>query len=97
MVSNVNNNNNNNNINDNQDNINDNNINESNTNANVMSMVMVGLGGRGLNVTKRSADQVEKKWKTFPARQCLVYHLWVYYNRLSNDVSTCNASSSWNN
>ena len=58
MVSNVNNNNNNNNINDNQDNINDNNINESNTNANVMSMVMVGLGGRGLNVTKRSADVV---------------------------------------
>ena len=58
MVSNVNNNNNNNNINDNQDNINDNNINESNTNADVMSMVMVGLGGRGLNVTKRSTDMV---------------------------------------
>ena len=54
MVSNVNNNNNNNNINDNDSNANDDNINESNTNANVMSMVMVGLGGRAVNVTKRS-------------------------------------------
>ena len=44
----------------NADNVNDNNINESNTNAEVSSMVMVGLGGRNLQRSKRSAELLKQ-------------------------------------
>ena len=43
-----------------EDNVNDNNINESNTNAEVSSMVMVGLGGRSLERSRRSADLLKQ-------------------------------------
>ena len=81
MVSNVNNNNNNNNINDNEQNANDDNINESNTNANVMSMVMVGLGGRKLNVTKRSIQVSEVPENIYSGQ-----HKNVEYSRLYGKV-----------
>lgn len=86
MVSNVNNNNNNNNINDNEQNANDNNINESNTNANVMSMVMVGLGGRKLNVTKRSIQVSKMPGNIYSGKHKNVEYSSLYVRLVTENV-----------